>query len=249
MGREPERLHNCLKGQRLYAIGDIHGRMDLLRNLHQAILDDAKDALACDLRVTLIYLGDYIDRGAQSKEAIDFLLVNRPRGIDHIFLRGNHEATLLNFLDDPEKLNAWRHYGGVETLHSYGVDVSILREMDGFERIHRSFKELIPADHLQFYQNLQMSTTFGDYFFAHAGVKPGVSLDHQKEEDLLWIRDEFLGSNKFHGKVIVHGHTPVERPEIGPNRINIDTGAYLSGNLTCLVLQGSEQKILNVAMR
>ena len=231
-------------GQRVYAIGDIHGCLDQLNKLHQLILDDACDALASDMTVTLVYLGDYIDRGPQSKRVIDCMVGDWPSGIDPVFLRGNHEATLLNFLDDPNVLNAWRNFGGVETLHSYGVDVGLLREVGGLETIQGKFRALLPSDHLQFYQTLQTTAMIGDYFFVHAGVRPGVSLDQQKEEDLLWIRDEFLESNKFHGKVIVHGHSPQEQPEIWSNRINVDTGAYLTGKLTCLVLEGSDKRCI-----
>jgi len=231
-------------GQRVYAIGDIHGRLDLLEKLHHSILEDAQEALASGLTVTLVYLGDYIDRGPQSKGVVDCMVGDWPSYINPVFLRGNHEATLLNFLEDPNVLNAWRNFGGVEALHSYGVDVSVLREAGGFETIQRDFKALLPLDHLRFYQNLQTTAIIGGYFFVHAGIRPGVSLDEQKEEDLLWIREEFLESNRFHGKVIVHGHSPSEQPEIWSNRINIDTGAYLTNRLTCLVLQGEEQRCI-----
>lgn len=239
----PEEAH-IPAGQRVYAIGDIHGRLDLLNKLHQSILDDAQDAFASKMKVTLVYLGDYIDRGPHSKGVIDCMVGDWPSEITPVFLRGNHEATLLNFLEDSNVLNAWRNYGGVETLHSYGVDISVLREAKGAERILQSFKEHIPSDHLQFYQTLQTTAMIGDYFFVHAGVRPGVSLDQQKEDDLLWIRDEFLESNKFHGKVIVHGHSPREEVEIWPNRINVDTGAYLTGKLTCLVLEGEGRRCI-----
>ncbi len=232
------------EGQRVYVIGDIHGRLDLLERLHQSILDDAQDAFASRLAVTLIYLGDYIDRGPASKGVIDCLVGDWPDGIDPVFLRGNHEATLLTFLQDASVLNAWRNFGGVETLHSYGVDVGVLREDGGMAKIQQEFKARLPADHLQFYQMLQTTATIGDYFFVHAGVRPGISLEQQKDDDLLWIRDEFLDSNRFHGKIIVHGHSPVEQAEIWPNRINIDTGAYLTGKLVCLVLEEGEKRYI-----
>ena len=167
-----------------------------------------------------------------------------PKGIEPVFLCGNHEETLLKFLQDPTVLNAWRNFGGVETLHSYGVDISSLREAGGFERIQTQFLQLLPAEHRAFYEGLQTTATIGDYFFVHAGVRPGVSLDCQKKEDLLWIRDEFLESQRFHGKVVVHGHSPREQAEIWPNRINIDTGAYLTGTLTCLVLDGDRKRCI-----
>jgi serine/threonine protein phosphatase 1 len=231
-------------GRRVYAIGDIHGRLDLLKRLHQNILDDAQDAFEAKMSVTIIYLGDYIDRGPSSKGVIDYITGNWPGDVTSVFLRGNHEVTLLDFLDDPNVLNAWRNFGGLETLFSYGVDVTRLRQVDGLSTIQSEFRRLMPLDHLQFYQNLQTTAMIGGYFFVHAGVKPGVPLDRQNEDDLLWIREEFLESDRFHEKVVVHGHTPNEQPEICTNRINIDTGAYLTGKLTCLVLQGKEQKIL-----
>ncbi len=232
------------EGQRVYVIGDIHGCLELLNQLHHSILEDAQDAFAVNKRVTVLYLGDYIDRGLRSSEVIDCMVGNWPKEIEPVFLRGNHEATLLNFLNDPEVLNAWRNFGGVETLHSYGVDVSILRQADGVQRIQQDFKQRIPSDHLRFYQTLKTTAMIGDYFFVHAGVRPGVSLNQQKEDDLLWIREEFLDSRRFHGKVIVHGHSPSEQAEIWSNRINVDTGAYLTGRLTCLVLEGEERRCI-----
>ncbi len=232
-------------GQRVYAIGDIHGCLEQLEKLHQSILDDMQDAFASKMDVTLLYLGDYIDRGPQSKEVVDCLVGECPDGITPVFLRGNHEATLLNFLDDPDVLKAWRNFGGVEMLHSYGVDVSGLREAGGMANIQREFKERLPLEHLQFYQALQTTATIGGYMFVHAGVRPGVSLDEQKEEDLLWIREEFLESDRSHGKVVVHGHSPREQVEVWPNRIGVDTGAYLTGRLSCVILEGAECRFLN----
>ena len=183
-----------------------------------------------------IYLGDYIDRGDRSKDVIDILcrrLVYR----NAICLRGNHEALLESFLDDPAMFQAWLNLGGRETLQSYGL----YAEPTEFapEVWHAGLHATLPRTHTLFLQCLRNSYRCGDYLFAHAGIRPGVPLARQTQEDLIWIRSEFLSSQADHGYVVVHGHTPVARPEIHGNRINIDTGAVLSGTLTCIALEGS----------
>ncbi len=232
------------EGVRLYVIGDIHGRMDLLREVHEKIAADKADAPAGRLTVGEIYLGDYIDRGPNVKEVIEWLLTSPRRGSRRVFLKGNHEATLLNFMRNPVILDTWLAYGGVETLHSYGVDLALLREPGGRKEIHRRFIANLPAAHRQFLDDLLVSVIIGDYMFVHAGVRPGVAIKHQEEQDLLWIREEFLQSRQPHGKIIVHGHSPVPEPEILPNRLNIDTGAYATGRLTCLVLEADQQRFI-----
>ncbi len=228
---------------RIYVIGDIHGRYDLLMKLQEKINQNIQESDSIST-IKQVFLGDYIDRGEQSREVIDFFLQENETGIETVYLKGNHEATLLKFLCDPSILSSWQNFGGLETLHSYGVHLSCLRESGGFEIARQQFLELLPKEHLDFYYSLQKSCILGDYFFCHAGVKPGVPLEDQKEEDLIWIREEFLDSSSDYGKVIVHGHTPVNQPEIWKNRINIDTGAYLSNILTCLVLEGGSKKCL-----
>ncbi len=231
-------------GLRLYVIGDIHGRLDLLTGLFEKITVHNDASQSEDIEIIEIFLGDYIDRGLQSKEVVEWLCSSKPIGNTRIFLKGNHEATLLSFLDDPDILNAWSHFGGLETLSSYGVDLKPLRQMNGLEQIQKSFARQLPAEHLRFFQNLQLSVNFGDYFFVHAGIRPGIPLEEQREEDMLWIREPFLESDANHGKIIVHGHTPVNEPELWSNRINIDTGAFLTNKLTCLVLEKSSKKCL-----
>lgn len=226
---------------RIYAIGDIHGRADLLESIQQRIAIDQNNA---SVECLEIYLGDYIDRGPASKEVIDLLLKNNPASTPRIFLKGNHEATLLDFLEEPETLESWRGFGGLETIHSYGVNVRGLYEMKNYKMPQAEFLKKLPEKHKNFYHDLRLSETLGDYFFVHAGVKPKIALDLQEEKDLIWIRGEFLNSRADHGKVIIHGHTPVDAPEIWPNRINIDTGAYLTNKLTCLVLEGEERRFL-----
>lgn len=239
-----ETVSTVPEGHRVYAIGDIHGRIDLLVKLHEAMLDDMASAFARQQQITVVYLGDYIDRGPGSREVIDYLSGEWSPQVRPVFLRGNHEATLQNFLSDAGVLDAWRNFGGLETLVSYGVDLSALRAPGGAERIRQDFRARFPSAHLHFMENLQNTAMIGDYLFVHAGIRPGIALERQSSDDLLWIRDEFLESRAAHGKIIVHGHSPAEEPEIWPNRINIDTGAYLTGRLTCLVLDGHEKRCL-----
>lgn len=227
-------------GTRLYVIGDIHGRYDLLTDVHEKIANDAGE----DAENIEIYLGDYIDRGPESAAVIDLLARSKTANTTRIFLKGNHEETLLNFLSDPLVLSGWRQYGGLETLHSYGVNAANARDENGFEQVRQQFAASFPQAHLTFFQSLRPYTEIGDYFFVHAGIKPGVPLHLQTEHDLLWIRDEFLHSRADHGKMIVHGHTPVDGPEVWPNRINVDTGAYLTNRLTCLVLEGETRRLI-----
>jgi len=227
---------------RIYVIGDIHGRFDLLAQLQAKIEADANTA--GDLKIIQIFLGDYVDRGPDSRAVVDFMLSRPPCGWDRICLKGNHETMVLKFLDDENFLKKWSRSGGLETLHSYGAGlIEKMRDGDA-NKIQKKFRKNLTKAHRQFFTHLKPSAEFGDYFFAHAGVRPGVDLDAQTEDDLLWIRKEFISSNKDFGKIVVHGHTPVRQSEILPNRINIDTGAWNSGQLTCLVLEGETRRFL-----
>lgn len=223
-------------GVRIYAFGDIHGRADLLREMFTVIDRDlAHNPIARPIEV---YHGDYIDRGPDSAQTLD-LLIERGRNRTAVFLKGNHEAYFLEVLRDAKKFEDWRQFGGLETLMSYGIQPSL--KADAAEQIElvRLLNDALPDDHLQFLYKLQPSFVCGDYFFVHAGVRPGIPLDQQQEADLLWIRNEFLDSDANFGKFVVHGHTPVPQPEKRKNRINIDTGAYATGNLTLLRIEGS----------
>jgi serine/threonine protein phosphatase 1 len=230
------------EGMRIYAIGDIHGRADLLKALHAQIRADASGA---DVpRKVILYLGDYVDRGLQSRETVDLVLAG-VEGFEQICLKGNHEEALLNFLDDPAFGATWKYYGGLETLHSYGVK-DLIRKDDPqtFIRVRDDFRAALPEAHLDFFHGLLMSASFGDYFFCHAGARPGVSLEAQTPQDLLWIREDFLDSHYAFDKMIVHGHTPNAEPEVTSGRIGIDTGAYITGVLTALVLEGASRRFL-----
>ena len=228
-------------GRRLYAIGDIHGRADLLSKMIQLIVEDLTRSPSP--KALTVFLGDYIDRGPDSFGVLE-LLTAGVLPTDVVTLRGNHELMLLDFLSEATTGLIWRQNGGLETLHSYGLDVTDLRAGQNLVNLANEFRQKLPVAHLAFIHNTTSWYTFGDYFFSHAGVRPGVPLEQQRERDLLWIRAEFLNSKAYHGKVVVHGHTPVMEPQVEDNRINIDTGAYISGRLTCLVLERSKQRFI-----
>jgi serine/threonine protein phosphatase 1 len=227
---------------RLYVIGDIHGRLDLLDRAIAAIEQDVEELGSDALTVTL---GDYIDRGPKSRGVLDRLLTN-PFPTPHVALKGNHEVLLESFLVDPAVGQHWRRLGGLETLHSYGVSVSGLMVGKNYDEAANQLRAGMPAEHLKFLQSLKTSHSHGKYFLCHAGVRPGVPLERQSDEDLLWIRDEFLSSKMNFGKIVVHGHTPAEATEVLPNRINIDTGAFATGQLTCVVLNESGHRFLTI---
>jgi serine/threonine protein phosphatase 1 len=223
-------------GLRVYAIGDIHGRADLLEALLAQI--DVDCALYPSSRPIVVFLGDYIDRGPGSSEVLDLLLAcGRTR--ETVFLRGNHETFVHRFLSEPAILDEWRLCGGLETLMSYGLKPSINPDAAEQTRLAEQLARSIPQRHLEFLNSLDLSFSCGDFLFVHAGIRPGVAIRRQREEDLLWIRDEFLFCEEPFEKFVVHGHTPVPAPDIRSNRVNIDTGAFATGRLTCIAIEGS----------
>lgn len=231
------------EGQLLYAVGDIHGRSDLLDDLLAKIEADA--AASGSGRRTLVFLGDYVDRGPDSRGVVEMLISGQPQGFDAYFLKGNHEAMLFDFLRGSSHLDLWLANGGDATLRSYGVDVDGLhRERAAAETWREAFAAALPYSHRRFLEDLNLMVSFGDYLFVHAGVKPGVPLDAQDTGDLVWIRGEFLHSKESFGKMVVHGHTPVQAAEVYDNRIDIDTGAVFSGRLTALRLEGRTRRFL-----
>jgi serine/threonine protein phosphatase 1 len=238
-------LTSAPPGSRVYAIGDIHGRLDLLMDLHEQILDDA--AQHPTRRRVLVHLGDYVDRGPDSARVLDLLLDRPLPGFEIVNLLGNHEDSMVRFRDDPSVGPAWLYYGGLATLAAYGIEARTYpwRDEGELQRLQTLLRQRLPARHLAFIQGLSLHHTEGDYLFVHAGIRPGIALKRQEREDLLWIRDEFLLSRRDHGKVVVHGHTIKEEPDIQPNRIGIDTGAFATGRLTCLVLEGSDRAFLS----
>ena len=224
----------------LYVIGDIHGCLDLLDRLIEAIYRDAAERGTESLTVTV---GDYIDRGPDSRGVIDRLMANPFPG-RYVALKGNHEAMMEGFLADPSVGDLWSLNGGLETLRSFGVSVSTSSSRPDFARAAQQLRTAIMPQESRFLASLSPSLTVGRYFICHAGVRPGVPLDRQSEEDLLWIRYGFLNSEMDFGKIVVHGHTPVHEPEVKPNRINVDTGAVFNGRLTCVVLENGGYRFL-----
>ncbi|MGE0407955.1 MAG: metallophosphoesterase family protein, partial [Amphiplicatus sp.] len=225
-------------GERLYAIGDIHGCADLLDRLIQTIAKDAAGA-----RMRAIFLGDYIDRGPDSRGVLDRLVALKRARPETIFLKGNHEAAFLDFLAAPESTRGWLDWGGAETLDSYGVaDLSRPPVVIAEEMLTR-----LPADHLAFLKGLDLMRVFGDYVFVHAGVRPGVALDEQDEDDLLWIREEFHRApvDERPDKVVVHGHHPVKKALDAGWRIDVDTGACFTGRLTAVILDGTDRRFVS----
>ena len=229
---------------RIYAIGDIHGCLDLLDALLARI--DTDIALRPAPRPLYVFLGDYIDRGPSSRETIDRLIEH---GATHeaVFLKGNHELIAIKCLSDRGLFDQWLRLGGRETLISYGVPAESQPNGKQIAELQSAFHNALPQAHFRFFRDLKNSFECGDFFFAHAGVKPNVELSRQKESDLLWIRGEFLSSNDDFGKIIVHGHTPTREIEVRPNRINIDTGAFATGRLSCLVLEGEELSVIDTS--
>ncbi|MDX8452365.1 metallophosphoesterase [Mesorhizobium sp. VK9D] len=235
-------------GMRLYAIGDVHGRHDLLAAMHRHIESELEYAPASDWRI--IHLGDYVDRGPDSKSVIDFLIEAKKRDPRNIMLAGNHDIGMLEFLADAEPDGLFMNYGGVQTAQSYGVDLT--RDMHWFGKAeaiapgHMALVKAVPRSHVDFLRSLTFSVTFGDFFFCHAGVRPGVPLDHQNQQDLIWIRDAFHDHSGLFSKVIVHGHTPVAEADVQANRVNVDTLAWKSGTLSALAVTGGDKRILTV---
>lgn len=232
----------------IYAIGDIHGRLDLLDRIHRQITDDAMQREASCRQV--VYLGDYVSRGPDSAGVVERVRNWLPAGFERITLKGNHEDLLLRFRDgEIDTGRHWLDYGGLEALSAYGVAFSDPEARDDASVIGlgKDLAKRLPASHLEFFRTLQISHSAGDYYFVHGGVRPGVPLPEQSDRDCLWIRKTFLNSEQDHGAMVVHGHSISDQPEIRHNRIGIDTGAYRSGILTCLVLDGEGRQFLQTA--
>lgn len=233
------------ESHRIYCIGDIHGRLDLLKDLHGLVRDDASEFTG---KKQLVYLGDYIDRGNDSKGVIELLLADPPDGFERVCLLGNHEQTMLDFLQHPRAVAAWLTYGGRAALHSYGIQVRGDPARAALDEVRDELERHLPQAHLEFLQSLLLMHIEGSYCFVHAGIRPGVPLQEQRNEDLLWIREDFTESAIIHDHIIVHGHSITPEVDWRPNRIGIDTGAFQSGVLTCLVLEGKEQRLLQTGV-
>jgi serine/threonine protein phosphatase 1 len=228
-----------LRGHRAYAVGDVHGRADLLdRILGEIEADIAKRPAK---KTLLVFLGDLIDRGPSSAEVVETLRTYRRPGVHPVFLLGNHEEVLLRILGGEASLiDKWRWVGGAECLRSYGLDPERLTNVD--ESVALALvREAIPKEHADFLRSFVDTCSFGDYLFVHAGIRPGVALDDQRQADLRWIRNAFLNDDTDHGVIVVHGHTISRAVDEQPNRIGIDTGAYVNGVLTALAIEDSKR--------
>jgi serine/threonine protein phosphatase 1 len=232
------------EGMRLYAIGDVHGRLDLLKAMHSRIRAELMRDHPQDWRI--IHVGDYVDRGPDSKGVLDFLIERIAEDPRVIALRGNHDEGFEHFLTGRPRARTFTHNGGDATCQSYGVTADF-SSTSAIEGTRIAMESAVPAAHLGFLEGLKACAEFGDLFFCHAGIRPGVPLDRQDPQDLIWIRNAFLDHPEPHPKVIVHGHTPQNEAEVLANRVNIDTLAYASGRLTALVVDGSEKRLLEVS--
>jgi len=246
--RDWPRVHQtpaCIAGELVYAVGDVHGRYDLLKAMLATIVADASDRARGRLPI-LVLCGDYVDRGPDSARVLTALdWIRRDGRVRPRLIKGNHEAAFLSFLKAPEDGEAWLRFGGDATLRSYGVtppsDPADQAEMI---RARDDLLEHMPAAHLRLLRELELMAIIGDYAFVHAGIRPGVPLARQKAEDLLWIRSPFLDQTRRFEKRIVHGHSWVEAaPEIYDNRIGLDTGAYETGVLTAIRIEDREVEV------
>lgn len=246
-GRRSEPRLGVAGDATLYAIGDIHGRADLLAPL----LDDIRKDTAGRACTHFVALGDYVDRGADSRRVVDLLLeLAAEPGIEAHFLRGNHDQLLLDFLVDPSLGPYWRRVGGGETLSSYGVEPPAARKhREAWTLARDDFAAKLPDRHLRFFQDLNLSFTWSGYFFAHAGAQPGTPLEAQSERDLMWIRKPFLEDEAPFDRIVVHGHTPAEEAHADHRRIGLDTGAYMTGVLTACRFQGPERQLIQAVER
>jgi serine/threonine protein phosphatase 1 len=231
------------EGQRAYVVGDIHGRLDLLEQLLADIHADLEQRPT--RKALLVFLGDLIDRGPSSAQVVERLRTYRKDEVRTVFLLGNHEEVLLRILaGEASLITKWRWFGGAQCLSSYGVDPEAFSGLDDAAAL-ATVRNAIPKEHVEFLQSFVDTCRFGDYLFVHAGIRPGVALEQQNQSDLRWIRQPFLLDQTNHGFVVVHGHTISPDVEERPNRIGIDTGAYATGILTALVIDGSERRFVD----
>jgi serine/threonine protein phosphatase 1 len=242
---------NFAEGRVGYAIGDIHGRADLLVRMFDLLEARAESEKREGGEPILVFLGDYIDRGPASLAVLDLLLEGRPRGYERRYLKGNHEAAMLSFLDEPLTNRAWVVHGGAETLVSYGIKPppSIGSDDQLWLDVAEQLKSRLPQAHMDFIQSLERFVVLGDYAFVHAGVDAARSLEDQTDNDLLWIRERFLSSRKRFTHRVVHGHTPTAQPYADHRRIGVDTGAYASGTLSAVRLERVEESFVSVSDR
>lgn len=233
-------------GMPLFAIGDVHGRADLLKAMHAQIRAELMRDRPADWRI--IHLGDYVDRGPDSRGVLQFLIDRVGEDPRVIALKGNHDEGFENFLGGRPGFRIFTDNGGEATCRSYGVAADFATA-DAIERTRVQMEAAVPAAHVAFLRGLPTSVEFGDFYFCHAGIRPGVPLGAQDPQDLMWIRNAFLDYPELHPKVVVHGHTPHTEAQILANRVNVDTLAYASGRLTALVVDGAEKRMLEAESR
>lgn len=234
-------------GRRVYAIGDVHGRDDLLERLLARI--EADHASRRPAAATIVFLGDLIDRGPASRQVIERAMTYRPSGIATVFIAGNHEDVLCRILAGEHGLiTDWLRFGGAECARSYGLDGERLRLLEPAKAADE-LRAAIPRSHQAFLESFCDTLSAGDYLFVHAGIRPGIPVEHQRIEDLRWIRSPFLDFDGRHELFVVHGHTISAEVDEAPGRIGIDTGAYASGVLTAVGLEGTDRWVLQGALQ
>lgn len=234
-------VHSLPGAGRIFAVGDVHGRLDLLLRLEEKI------AAAAIPGSGVVFLGDYIDRGPDSAGVLEYLSRGRFAGLRTRYLLGNHEDMLLHSFDAPQLVQPWLAHGGMATLANYRVGLPAkLDPVARGEAIARQMRNALPAHHLAFLQSLELSLQVGDYLFVHAGIRPGRSLEQQTRQDLLTIREPFLGTRKVLPCRVVHGHSVTFEASVEPYRVGVDTGAYATGRLSCAVIEGSTVEIMSV---
>jgi serine/threonine protein phosphatase 1 len=231
-----------------YAVGDVHGRADLLA----LMFDRLESQQEADVRPggppLLMFLGDYIDRGPNTPGVIDLLISDRPSGFERRYLKGNHEQSLLAFLTDPLANRAWVVHGGAETMRSYGVapPPAVGADDQVWIEAAAALSAALPEAHRSFLEGLERYVTVGDYMFVHAGVDVAKPLEEQTDQDLFWSRQKFLNARRRFPYRVVHGHTPVDKPFSSARRVGIDTGAYASGALTAARFEGEDVQFLTI---
>ncbi len=230
---------------RVYAIGDVHGRLDLLQEMHRLIHMENLKSPPFDWIV--VHLGDYVDRGLQSCGVINFLINGQRKNHRMLALAGNHDVGFVDFLETGDTYGLFARYGGRQTGLSYGVNIDFSNDLS-IASGRNALRAAVPTAHVDFLRRLPRSMVFGDFFFCHAGIRPGIELDRQDPEDLIWIRSEFLDNTTPHSKVVVHGHTPATEVEIRQNRVNLDTGAYASGRLSAIMIDGQNKSFLEATV-
>lgn len=235
--------------RRVYAIGDIHGRVDLLERLLGLIEQDRKQY---DKPAEIVFLGDYVDRGENSKQVVDHCLAfaartkSDPTISNAVFLKGNHEQAMLDFMDNPEKGSAWLRYGGVATIFSYlKSEAPFLPKKSDHPKLAEDLRKAVPDSHVAFLKSLKLHYKAGDYFFVHAAINPQLDIDDQPVRDMLWGNSRFLEKPWKLPYMVVHGHTIKDKPVVLPFRIGIDTGAFHSGVLTAMWIDGDQTGFLS----